>query len=127
MAQVSSKHAINHLGGKSAMQGKHWRGNLMHRHTAWLGKTIWSPVTNLDGSRLGRTAGTSAPCLRGLPGGITMRCQVKKQCQGDPEPAPTGHTSRDVVDEDIGQGGNRQDENPQQWQEPAAVECTVYQ
>src|ERR1051326_2005414 len=104
------------------MQGKHWRGNLMHRHTAWLGKTIRSPVTNLDGPRLGRTAGTSVPCLCGLPGRETMRSQVENECKDDPEPTPTGHISRDIVDENIGQGSNRQEEDPQQRQHTSELQ-----
>jgi hypothetical protein len=86
-----------------------------------------SPATNLDAPRLGRTASSCASCSCGTPGGVTIRCQVEQDCQGDPEPAPTGHTSSDRIDEDIGQGGNRQKENPQQWQDPAPVKCMLYQ
>jgi len=66
-------------------------------------------------------------CSCGVPGGVTIGCQVEQACQGDPEPAPPGHTSSDGIDEDVGQGGNRQEEDAQQRQEPAPVKCTVDQ
>ncbi len=47
--------------------------------------------------------------------------------QDDPEPAPTGHTDSRGIDEDIDQRGQRQEEDPKQWQEPAALECAVHQ
>src|SRR6266516_3977158 len=62
-----------------------------------------SPATKLDVSRLGRTVSSCASCSCGASGGVTIRCQVEQECQDHPEPAPTGHTSRDIVDEDIGQ------------------------
>src|SRR6266516_6482511 len=86
-----------------------------------------SPVTKLDAPRLGSTVTSCASCSCGAPGGETKRSQVEQEGQDDPEPAPTGHTSRDVIDEDIGQGGNRQEDDPQQWQEPAPVKCAVDQ
>ena len=63
-----------------------------------------------------RNASSSASCSYRAPGGGTIDSQVQKECQDDPEPAPTGHTaSRERIDEDIDQGGQRQEEDPKQW------------
>src|SRR5437867_4763221 len=95
------------------------------------GHTLKSPcdegTLELDAPRVRRHASSSASCSCGARGVVTMRSQVEKQCQDDPEPAPTGHTARDIIDEDIDQGGKRQEDDPQQWQEPAPVECAVHQ
>lgn len=86
-----------------------------------------STVMRLDTPRLGRTASSCASGSCGSPGGVTIRCQVYQRCQGDPEPAPASHTSVHKIDQDIGQGSNRQDEDSQQWQNPAPMKCPVDQ
>jgi hypothetical protein len=73
------------------------------------------PGTKLDAPRLGRTASSCVSRSCRAPGGETIRCQIEQDCQDDPEPAPPGHTSSDVIDQDVGQGGNRQEEDSQQW------------
>lgn len=91
------------------------------------GNQLPAQENDLDAPGPGRaTTHSLASCPGSLPGGETMRCQIEQQRQDDPEPAPPGHTSRDGVDQDVGQGGNRQEEDTQQRQEPAAMKGMVH-
>ncbi len=83
-------------------------------------------VLELKPPRLRRNASSSSSSC-GAPGGETIRCKVDQECQDNPEPAPTGHASIDIKDEDIGQGGNRQEDDPNQGYDPASAECAVNQ
>lgn len=56
-----------------------------------------------------------------------MRPQVDEECQDDPEPGPAADPIAKRIDDDIGQGGDRQEDDPKQRQEPAALESTRHQ